>query len=80
MAVSRVADEVLELEMQANPNPILAGENLEVEITVNHPGISTTGSLSLRLLWPEELSSSPMTTGGGTCIIDGARKSSGALE
>ena len=65
--VSRVASETLDIELDVNPNPVLAGENLSVGITVGNPNTGTTGTLSLRLLWPEDLNVSPSVTGGGSC-------------
>jgi uncharacterized repeat protein (TIGR01451 family) len=67
MAVSRVATETLELELEVNPDPVDPNQMQDTQITVSNPGAGTTGELSLRLLWPEELNSSPSTSGGGTC-------------
>jgi uncharacterized repeat protein (TIGR01451 family) len=67
MAVSRVAPGPLELELAADPNPILANQVLNTEITVNNPTVSTTGTLTLRVLWPGELDIRPVITGGGEC-------------
>lgn len=67
MALSRVADGPLELDVEVSPNPVLAGANLNAEITVINPTVDTTGTLTLQLLWPEELNTTPVVTGGGDC-------------
>jgi hypothetical protein len=67
MAVSRVAPGPLELELAVDPNPILANQVLNADITVNNPTASGTGSLTLRVLWPGELNITPATTEGGEC-------------
>jgi len=67
MAASRVDAEALELGMVVTPNPVSPSQNLNGEITVNNPTGSSTGTLVLRLLWPEELNTTPVISGGGTC-------------
>lgn len=67
MAVSSVATETLELEVEVNPDPVAPGESQDTQITVGNPGAGTTGALSLRLLWPEELNTSPLASDGGDC-------------
>jgi len=56
---------VLSLEAEANPDPVEPGQMLDTQITVSTT--SSTGALTLRVLWPEELNTSPVVTGGGTC-------------
>ena len=67
MAVSRVGDETLELSLEVNPDPVDPNQVLGSQITVSNPQGSPTGMLSLRVLWPEELNTSPYVTGGGKC-------------
>ncbi len=67
MAVSRVEDSPLELAMEANPDPVGSGEVLDTQITVSNPTTAVSGNLTLRVLWPAELSFSPVATGGGGC-------------
>ncbi len=67
MAVSRVADGPLGLDVEVAPNPLLGGDNLNAEITVINPPGDTTGTLTLRILWPEELNNTPTVTVGGDC-------------
>lgn len=67
MAVSGIATEVLELEIEVNPDPVKPGQNQDTQITVGNTGAGATGVLSLRLLWPEELATTPLASGGGDC-------------
>ncbi len=67
-AVSRVASQDLGLTMDLNPNPVLAGGLLDVDLMVENPaGGGPSGSLTLRVLWPHEIDQFPTTTGGGSC-------------
>ncbi len=67
-AVSRVATQDLELSWDLTPNPVLAGEVLDGDLMVTNPvGGGSTGSLTLRVLWPTEIDQFPVTTGGGSC-------------
>jgi hypothetical protein len=38
-----------------------------MDVTISNPTLNPTGSLVLRVLWPEELSAAPVVTGGGFC-------------
>ena len=67
MAVSRVASEDLEMEVEVHPDPAQISEVVDAQVTVTNPAASTTGSLSLRMLWPAELNGGPVVTGGGLC-------------
>jgi uncharacterized repeat protein (TIGR01451 family) len=67
MAVSRVANETLELKLDINPDPVQPNQLLDSQITVSNPGLSATGTLTLSVLWPEELNATPVTTGGVAC-------------
>ncbi len=67
MAVSRVASEDLAMEVEVNPDPVQGSEILDAQVTITNPSASTTGSLSLRLLWPAELDGGPVATAGGDC-------------
>jgi len=80
MAVSRVAPGALQLELEAVPNPLLANENLTAEISITNPNGSSTGALSLRVLWPEELDSLPVVTGGRTCPGSSAACNTGEYQ
>jgi uncharacterized repeat protein (TIGR01451 family) len=66
-AVSRVASEPLQLNMEVSPNPANANEVLDGQIMVGNPNGLLTGDLVLRLLWPEELDLTPFVSGGGGC-------------
>lgn len=65
--VSRVGTEVLGLSATYDPNPVLASDPLDVQITVDNPSGGVSGDLMLRVLWPEELDGSPTISGGGSC-------------
>jgi uncharacterized repeat protein (TIGR01451 family) len=67
MAVSRVGPEELELALEINPDPAEPGQILDSQITVGNPTASATGALTLRVLWPQELSAFPFITDGGGC-------------
>jgi len=67
MAVSHTGSATLELDLEINPDPVAPGELIESQFTVSNPTGSATGTLSLRVLWPEELGRFPVTTGGGLC-------------
>jgi uncharacterized repeat protein (TIGR01451 family) len=67
MAVSRVATESLQLELESNPDPSETGQMADNQITVSNTGGSSTGTLTLRVLWPEELESTPFTSDGTDC-------------
>jgi uncharacterized repeat protein (TIGR01451 family) len=67
MAVSRVATGPLELDLEVNPDPVQPNQLLDSQITVSNPDVSATGTLTLRVLWPGELNTTPTVTGGGTC-------------
>ena len=67
MAVSRVDAASLELDLEVNPDPVAAGELMDVQVSVSNPNDTVTGSLTLRLLWPEHADRFPVTTGGGGC-------------
>ena len=68
MAVSRVANEALFFEAEINPDPVAPGELIDGQIVVTNPTLNPTGTLTVRLLWPDELDfQSPVTTGGGSC-------------
>ena len=68
MAVSRLhSSESLELSAEFDPRAVDPGELLDVRISIGNPTGSPTGDLSLRVLWPEHISSSPVVTGGGSC-------------
>ena len=67
-AVTRVASQPIQVNMELNPDPLTTGELIDGQITVSNPTNQSTGSLLLRLWWPEELDfQSPTTTGGGAC-------------
>jgi len=53
------------LQAEANPDPVEPGQMMDVQISVTTTIL--TGDVSLRVLWPDELGASPMTTGGGSC-------------
>lgn len=74
MAVGRVAPEPLELELDVTPNPVSAREDLKAEITVTNPRVDASGALTLRLIWPRELSNTPVATGGGDCPGGGCER------
>ncbi len=66
-AISRLGSADLDFSFSLGPDPIEPSEILDAELTIGNPSGSTTGNLSLRVLWPEELNSSPVVTGGGDC-------------
>ena len=66
-AVSRVASDPLALSLTVSPNPLVAPNILSGDVTVTNTDGGPSGSLMLRLLWPEELGASPATTGGAVC-------------
>ncbi|MEM7585286.1 MAG: hypothetical protein AAF560_17985 [Acidobacteriota bacterium] len=66
-AVSRVGPEALELALEINPDPARPGSLVDAQVSVSNPSASATGSLTLRLFWPEGIGSTPFTTGGGGC-------------
>ncbi|WP_456415458.1 hypothetical protein, partial [Thiolapillus sp.] len=53
------------LQAEINPNPVQPSELLDVQITIGNPTGSTTGQLSLRVLWPEHIGAQPLVTGSG---------------
>jgi uncharacterized repeat protein (TIGR01451 family) len=55
------------LEAEVNPDPVQPNQMMDSQITVSNPDLSATGTLTLRVLWPEELNSTPVTTGGVSC-------------
>jgi len=55
------------LEAETNPSPINPSQLLDAQITVSNSADSASGSLTLRVLWPEELNITPVITGGGNC-------------
>ena len=67
MAVSRVDSEPLQLHMEVNPDPVDAGQLLDGQIVISNPDGPLSGEISVRLLWPEELNSTPFRTEGGAC-------------
>jgi hypothetical protein len=60
--------------LDVTPNPVSAREDLKAEITVTNPRVDTTGALTLRLIWQEELGNVPLTTGGGDCPGGGCER------
>lgn len=67
-ALSRVAQEPLPLEVEAQPDPVNPNELIDIQINLANPTASPTGAISLRLRWPEELDfETPVTTAGGSC-------------
>lgn len=70
-AVSRVGAQALQLQMEADPDPLTSNELIDTQIVVSNPTAQPTDSLTLRLWWPDELDAeNPVTTGGscpGTC-------------
>lgn len=67
MAVSRVADSSLQLALESNPDRVVPGGLADSQVVVSNTGGNPTGSLTLRVLWPEPLNTSPYVAGGGTC-------------
>jgi len=67
MAVSRAAAEPLLLSLEVSPDPVLNGDNFNGQLTVDNLTGSTTGTLTLRLLWPEEFANVAVITDGGDC-------------
>ena len=67
-SVSRIGTDPLLLRAEVQPDPVAAGELIDVQLSVANPTSSATGSLALRVLWPDELDfQSPVTTAGGGC-------------
>ena len=66
-AVSRVSGGGLELALEANPDRVNPGRMIDSQVTVSNPGGSPTGTLLLRVLWPQQLGTSPYVAGGGVC-------------
>ena len=66
-AISRLGSADLDFSVSLGPDPIEPSEVLDAELTINNPSGTTTGNLSLRVLWPEELLSTPVVIGGGDC-------------
>ncbi|MCP3969526.1 MAG: DUF11 domain-containing protein, partial [Rhodobacteraceae bacterium] len=68
LAVSRVdATAPLGLAMEINPDPAEPDELLDLQISVSNPNAGPTGTLTLRLLYPEHIWKSPSVTAGGDC-------------
>ena len=67
MAVSRVGSGELEFAMEVNPDPLEPGQAVDVQLTITNTAVSVSGQLTVRALWPEELSFSPVATTGGDC-------------
>jgi len=70
MAVSRVHTEALQLSITVDPNPVLPGQVLNVELSVNNPSGNASGGLVLRVLWPEELNATPDAPGSDNCVTN----------
>jgi hypothetical protein len=70
MAISRVDNEVLQLSIAVDPNPVLPGDVLSVVLSVNNPGGNDSGGLVLRVLWPEELNATPDAPGSDNCVTN----------
>ncbi len=66
-AVSRVDVEPLELAAEINPDPVIPDRLIEAQISVRNPTAAVTGSLTLRVLWPERIQGFTTATGGGDC-------------
>ena len=69
-ALSRVDGEALQLGMTVNPNPVLSGQVLDVELSVDNPAGSLSGFLVLRVLWPEELRADPDAPDSDNCVVN----------
>lgn len=66
-AVSRLATDPLGLTTSITPDPVRPSQLLTAQFGVNNPTGSVTGTLTLRVLWPEHLQGSTTITGGGSC-------------
>lgn len=64
------AQAVLRLAVTASPDPVERGEAMQVTITVAQESASTSGALTLRMLFPDHLFDldDSLITGGGDCF------------
>ena len=53
--------------LEVNPDPAQAGEMLELHALVSNTGGAQSGTLSLDLVYPNDLSQFPVVSGGATC-------------
>lgn len=66
-AVSRIGAGALGLTSSITPNPVRPSQLISAQFGISNPTASATGTLTLRLLWPEHLNGSTTITGGGSC-------------
>ncbi|MEM9597395.1 MAG: hypothetical protein AAGD06_24210 [Acidobacteriota bacterium] len=66
---STAAQAALDVAVDATPDPPQPGESMRVEITVTNPGGSTSGAVSLRLAYPQNLATldDNLVSDGGGC-------------
>jgi hypothetical protein len=70
MAVSTVRTFApITLSMAATPDPVGAGQVLDLSMQITNNRLVASGSLYLRLLYPEHLNATPLFTGGGACLV-----------
>lgn len=55
------------LALETNPDSASTGEMVDSQILVSNLSEAVSGALTLRVLWPEELASTPTVTHGGGC-------------
>ena len=66
--VSRVqAGTTLKLAIEVDPDPVEPGETLELRARISNTSSSPTGTLTLRMHYPDLLYQFPVITGGATC-------------
>ena len=66
--VSRVqAGTTLKLAIEVDPDPVEPGETLELRARISNTSNSPTGTLILRMHYPDLLYQFPVITGGATC-------------
>ena len=61
---------VPQMAVEINPNPPANGEAVDVQISLSNAGTSTSGNLSVELVWPQYLngySANERQIGGGSC-------------
>jgi len=57
------------LTMAATPDPVSTGQVLDLSLEVTNNRAVASGSLYLRLLYPEHINATPVFTGGGACLV-----------
>jgi len=68
LMICAVAQATPQMAVEINPNPPAIGEMVDVQILLSNPDNSTTGNLSVELVWPQYLYGNIRgQIGGGSC-------------